>query len=349
MNIAGVGSAFPKHYYPQAVMQQALKLYWGPKLKSPGLFDQIYQHLGVEGRHTVLPLEGYPELKTWGEANNKWIEAAVDLGEASICRALQVSGVNPEELGALFFVTVTGVASPSIDAKLVNRMKLSRNIKRIPIFGLGCVAGAAGLARAADYVKAFPDQAVALLSVELCSLTIQLEDMSVANLISTGLFGDGAAAVIIGGSDRGLKGPEIINTRSIFYPETEGVMGWDISEKGFRIVLTRDVADMARQHLAGDVDCFLADQGMKRSDISTWIMHTGGPRVLEAVEESLQLTNGALKPSWESLRKVGNLSSASVLLVLEDVMKNHRPAPGTYSILAALGPGFCSELVLLKW
>ncbi len=228
-------------------------------------------------------------------------------------------------------------------------MGLPTRIKRIPIFGLGCVAGAAGIARAYDYVKAYPDQVAALVAVELCSLTWQRNDMSVANLISSGLFGDGAAAVLVSGAEKQQAGPEILATRSNFYPGTQDVMGWDISENGFRIVLSPDVPKMVHEHLATDIDEFLADQGMNRSDIGTWIMHTGGPKVLDAITEAMQLPENALEASWESLSKVGNLSSASVLVVLEDFMTKRRPKPGSLSILGAMGPGFCSELVLLRW
>jgi alkylresorcinol/alkylpyrone synthase len=206
------------------------------------------------------------------------------------------------------------------------------------------------LARAADYVKAYPDQVAVLLSVELCSLTLQQEDFSVANLISVGLFGDGAAAVVVAGADvPGPAWPEILATRSVFYPNTEYVMGWDVSEKGFQIVLSRDVPDVVEKNLRGDVDSFLGDQGLTREDIGSWVIHTGGPRVLEAATAALHLPDGALQASWDCLRKTGNLSSASVLFVLDEVMKNRRPAPGTWGVLAAMGPGFCSELLLLRW
>jgi alkylresorcinol/alkylpyrone synthase len=228
-------------------------------------------------------------------------------------------------------------------------MGLPLDLKRIPIFGLGCVGGAAGIARAADYVRAFPGQAAAVLAVELCSLTWQRDDISVANLISSVLFGDGAAAAVLTGDQKGQHGPEVLATRSSFYPGTEDVMGWNISEKGFRIVLSPDVPQMVYRHLRDDIDQFLADHELCRDDIAAWIMHTGGPKVLQAMEDALQLPHGALDASWDSLRQVGNLSSASVLLVLEDIMMHRRPAPGTYSLLAAMGPGFCSELVLLRW
>jgi len=274
----------------------------------------------------------------------------LDLGEQVIGKALQQAGVSKQEIGAFFFVSITGIASPSIEGRLINRMGLNPRMKRIPIFGLGCVAGAAGISRAADYVRAFPQEAALLLSVELCSLTVQQDDLSVANLISSGLFGDGAAAVVISGADQhAAAGPGIVATRSVFYPDTEYVMGWDISEKGFQIVLSRDVPEVVLKNLGGDVDEFLGEHGLKRDDIATWIIHTGGPKVLEATETALDLPPDALAASWACLRKTGNLSSASVLFVLEEVMQNRRPQPGSWSILAAMGPGFCSELVLLRW
>jgi len=211
------------------------------------------------------------------------------------------------------------------------------------------VAGAAGIARAADYVRAYATQAAALVSVELCSLTIQREDLSVANLISSGLFGDGSAAVVVTGDQLSAMGPEIVATRSVFYPETEHMMGWKITERGFQIVLSPEVPTLIRENLGGNMDSFLADHGLKRGNIGSWVLHTGGPKVLEATADALGLHDGQLDASWNCLKKVGNLSSASVLVVLEDVMRNRRPEPGTWGILAAMGPGFCSELVLLKW
>ena len=349
MRIASVASAFPENYYDQQVLTDALKNDWRHRLPNPDILDRLDETMKVERRYLVHTLDFYKNLTTWGQANNAWIDHALELGEEALCKALHAAGMKPKELSAIYVTSVTGIAAPSIDARLVNRMGLSPNIKRIPIFGLGCVAGAAGIARAADYVHGYPDQAAALLSVELCSLTLQRDDLSMAHLISALLFGDGAAATIIVGSKRKSDGPEILATKSIFYPHTERVMGWDISEKGFRIVLSPEVPDTVVKHLGKDVDAFLAEQGHKRSDIKTWVMHTGGPKVLEATATALGLQEKDLAASWECLRKVGNISSTSVLLVLEDVYMNRRPESGSLSILAAMGPGFCSELVLLRW
>jgi alkylresorcinol/alkylpyrone synthase len=349
MRIASVASAFPKHYYKQEVVVEALKKHWRGSLPNADILDRLDESMKVEGRFAVEPIEFYETMETWGQANNTWIKHALDLGEKSLCRAVQKAGLEPQDLSAIFVTSVTGIAAPSIDARLVNRMGLSPNIKRIPIFGLGCVAGAAGISRAADYVRGYPGEAAALLSIELCSLTLQKKDLSMAHLISSLLFGDGAAATVVVGSEVDCDGPEILATKSIFYTNTERVMGWDISESGFRIVLSPEVPDTVIKHLGADVDAFLGEQGLKRNDIKSWVMHTGGPKVLEATAIALGLTEKDLAPSWECLKKVGNISSTSVLLVLEDVYTHRRPAPGALSILAAMGPGFCSELVLLKW
>jgi alkylresorcinol/alkylpyrone synthase len=354
MRIASAASAFPEHYYSQKVLLERLQDYWGPELKNPLLLARLHRNVTVDGRYLAIPAEQYVDIKTWGQANDIWIRVAQDLGEKALCLALHNAGLEPSDLGCLLFTTVTGVASPSIDALLINRMKLPTNIRRTPIFGLGCVAGAAGIARASDYVRAYPKQAAALVSVELCSLTLQREDLSVANLISSGLFADGAAAVIVTGAEfeapeREIPGPKILATRSVFYPSTEDMMGWNISEKGFRIILSTEVPTLIRENLGRDVDAFLADNGHKRSELKSFVLHTGGPKVLDASADALGLHNGQLDASWDCLRKVGNLSSASVLCVLEDVMKNRRPEPGSLGLLAAMGPGFCSELLLLQW
>lgn len=356
MQIISASSAFPKYYYPQPVILQALEEYWGTHLENPAVLRRLHRKTHVDGRYLALPIQAYTKLSRWGEVNDIWIEAALDLGKQAICRALTCAGLSVRDLNALVFTTVTGVASPSIDAMLVNRIGLSPNIRRMPLFGLGCVAGAAGIARAADYVKAYPSQLAVLLSVELCSLTIQRDDLSAANLVSSGLFGDGAAAVIVAGEqcsafapDADLPGPRILATRSVFYPQTEDMMGWKISEKGFRIVLSPEVPSLVQKQIGRDVDAFLAEHGYSRRDVGSWVLHTGGPKVLEAMQASLGLNHGELDASWECLRRTGNLSSASVLVVLEEVMKRRRPAPGTLGIMAAMGPGFCSELLLLQW
>ena len=349
MRIAAVGRALPPHFYDQETLLAALKKRWALRYLNLERLARLHQNVLVGGRHLALPIEEYDALTTWGQANDAWIRVAQEVGEAAVRDALGRAGLAPADIDALLFVTVTGVATPSIDARLMNRLALPSDVKRMPIFGLGCVAGAAGIARAADYVRAYPDQVALLLSVELCSLTLQREDLSIPNLIASGLFGDGAAAVLVVGDERRAAGPRIVDSRSIFYRDSERVMGWDISEDGFRIVLSADVPQVVRDHLREDVDAFLAEHGLTRKGIASWVCHPGGPKVLEAMEETLELPPGALAVTWKSLREVGNLSSTSVLLVLADTLEAHRPPEGSYGMLLAMGPGFCSELVLLQW
>ncbi len=348
-HISAVGKAFPPHYYGQDELLAALKAEWAREHHNPARLDRLHHNVLVGGRHLALPLEEYDGLDTWGKANDAWIRVAQEVGAEAVRDALDRAGLETDDVAALITVTVTGIATPSLDARLMNRLDLPPGVKRLPIFGLGCVAGAAGIARAADYVRAYPDQAAVLLSVELCSLTLQRQDLSIPNLIATGLFGDGAAAVVVTGAERPSAGPRILATRSVFYPDTEQVMGWDVSERGFGIVLSAEVPQMVTGHLRRDVDCFLADHGLERGDVASWVCHPGGPKVLQAMEQALELDSQALAVTWKGLREVGNLSSTSVLLVLQETMAEHRPPPGSYGMIAAMGPGFCSELVLVRW
>jgi alkylresorcinol/alkylpyrone synthase len=352
MRIVGAASAFPRYHYDQKQLCEAFVAYWGDRLPEPRKFELLHSNVGVNGRYLSLPIEEYPALR-FSEANDVWIRTAVELGEKAIPAAIAQAGIDKSEISAFFFVSVTGVASPSIDARLINKLGLSQNMRRVPIFGLGCVAGAAGISLAADYVRAYPDRYALLLSVELCTLTIQHEDLSMANLISTGLFGDGGAAVIVGGdktkaANNGNPGPNIIDTQAVFYPDTEHVMGWDISSNGFQIVLSPEVPNVIASNVGRDLDVLLGKHQLTRADIGCWMLHTGGPKILRATAQALGVGDDALWASWEALGEMGNLSSSSVLMVLEKTIAK-RPAPGTWSILAAMGPAFCSELVLLRW
>jgi alkylresorcinol/alkylpyrone synthase len=349
VQIAAVGSAFPPNFYDQDTLLAALRRHWADRLYNLDRLDALHRNVLVGGRHLALPMEAYEGLQTWGQANDAWIAVAQQVGEEAVREGLTAAGLATDDVGVFVFVTVTGVATPSIDARLMNRLHLPARVRRVPVFGLGCVAGAAGVARAADLLHGLPGEVAVVLSVELCSLTMQRHDLSIPNLIGSGLFGDGAAAAILVGSGRAARGPEVVSSRSVFYPDSERVMGWDITEAGFQIVLSAEVPEMVRKFLRRDVDGFLAEHGLARSDIGVWVSHPGGPKVLEAMEEALELPEDALEASWRTLREVGNLSSTSVLLVLRDAMERRDPAPGTWGLMVAMGPGFCSELVLLRW
>ena len=353
MFIAQVGIAHPPHYYDQDQLLGAFEALWSKQHHNPKRVAQLHKAVRVGGRHLALPMEDYENLHNFTEANDAFIRVGTDVGENAILNALKGTGLAPTDIDAIFFVSVTGIATPSIDARLVNRLGLRQDVKRIPIFGLGCVAGAAGTARLFDYLKAYPDDVAVLLSVELCSLTLQRKDLSIPNLIASGLFGDGSACVLGLGANRAaqleLKGPRVLATESRFYPDTESVMGWDIGSDGFKIVLEARVPQLARSHLREDVDAFLKRHGMTREDIQHWLCHTGGPKVLQAFQDSLELNENDIKLSWDSLQDVGNLSSASVLYVLHDTLEQKSPNPGEKGLMIAMGPGFCCELVLIEW
>ena len=346
--IAGTGVALPPHRYEQEALIAAFQAVWGQEHHNSRRVAQLHAAVQVGGRNLALPMERYLDLD-FTAANRAFIEVGTELGAEALSAALQEAGLDASALDAIFFTTVTGVSAPSLDARLVNRLGLRSDIKRVPMFGLGCVAGAAGLARVADYLRAYPGHTAALLSVELCSLTLQRRDLSIPNLIASGLFGDGAAAVICRGAAVGGDGPAILASRSVFYPDTEGVMGWDIGSSGFRIILEATVPDMVDRHIGADVAAFLAPFGLQRADITSFVLHSGGPKVLTSFESALGLQREDTALTWRSLQAVGNLSSASVLFVLRDTLRERRPPAGSLGLMLAMGPGFCSELLLLRW
>jgi alkylresorcinol/alkylpyrone synthase len=345
--IASVATALPPHYASQEQILDGLSTLWAKDHYNVERLADLHRSTQVRGRHLALPIDEYPGLDTFEKRNDAWIRVAVELGAQATQLALEAAELGPCDIDHVFFVSVTGIATPSVDARVAHRLGFRRNVKRTPIFGLGCVAGAAGIARAADYLRAYPGQRALLLSVELCSLTLQRSDTSIANIIATGLFGDGASAVLLAADDG--PGPRVAATDSVLYPDSERLMGWDVKDSGFKIVLSAKVPTVARENVGTDVDRFLATRGLTRSDISHWVVHTGGPKVLDAFTEALGLPPEALARSWASLREVGNLSSSSVLFVLDAFLREQRACAGDRGLLLAMGPGFCSEMALLQW
>ncbi|WP_025735992.1 type III polyketide synthase [Mycobacterium genavense] len=343
--VSAVSVQFPHTYHPQEAIIDRLSDVLGPHFRRFALSS------GVEHRHLAVPMDRVEAFSGFTEANEAYLEVALDISERALLTALDEAKVKPADLDIVFSTTVTGLAVPSLEARLAGRVGLRPDVKRVPLFGLGCAAGAAGVARMHDYLRAFPDQVAALLAVELCTLTIQRNDHSVANLVATSLFGDGAAAVVVKGAGRAgakSRGPRVLATRSRLYPDTEEVMGWKIGSEGFRLVLSADVVNVVQKYLGEDVRKFLADHGLTPQDISRWVCHPGGPAVIDAIEEVFDLPGDALVRTRNSLRDNGNLSSVSVL----DVLRAHLadpPPPGSVGLMIAMGPAFCSELVLLAW
>ena len=383
-HIISTATAFPAHYYSQEEMSSALRAEWIKKDLDVDVFDRLQKAVSVEGRFLALPMSEYYKLEGFADCNRAWQKVALELGERVILDLLDKASIAPKEIKMLMSTTVTGVAVPSIEARLMNRIDFALDLKRVPLFGLGCLAGTAGIARVSDYLKGYPEQSAILLSVELCSLTLQAEDLSIENIISSGLFGDGAAAVLMVGDrhpllkrkkiDRrkGIKKqrykdtkkknvyeskslfPKIISSRSIFFPNSEEVMGWEVTEGGFKILLGQGVPGFADQ-LGPHVESFLSKQGLSVPDISLWLTHPGGPKVIDTLENTLNLPPKSLDKTRKHLREVGNISSTSVLVLLDDWMKNPESylagSSGTknYGVMLSLGPAFSGELVLMKW
>lgn len=356
--IAGVHGVVAPYGYPQADLTAAFATVVSPDGSHRATIERIHEATGVARRYLSLPIDEYPNLSGFGDANDAFIRVGLDLAADAVRGALNDACLESADVDYIFTTSVTGIAAPSLDSRLQGRLGFREDIKRVPVFGLGCVAGVSGIARLHDYLQGHPDDVAVLVAVELCSLTVQRDDASMPNIVASGLFGDGAAAVVMVGERRaarlGLRGPFVVDSRSRLYPDTERTMGWDVGGSGFRIVLSASVPDIVSRYVGADVAAFLAMHSLTTADIGTWVSHPGGPRVLEALESTLDLHNGELGLAWQSLSEVGNLSSASVLHVLAKTLEaaaesEGAPEPGTPGLLLAMGPGFCAELVLFRW
>jgi alkylresorcinol/alkylpyrone synthase len=346
--IAAVATAVPPHRVPQEEAREEARRAFADL---PGIerLIRVFDGAGVEARHLAHPKEYYLSPRPFGERNRDYIRVARELGGRAVRDALERSGLDPERVGAFLFTTTTGLATPSLDALLAEELELPRSVRRIPLCGLGCAGGAGGLSLAADYLAAHPDRAAVLLSVELCSLTLRLETITPVNLVGTALFGDGAACAVLAGPELPGAGPQVIGSGTYLFPDSGGFMGWDFSEAGFGLVLSPQVASFIAEQLPPRVAEFLERWNLRLEDVTHLALHPGGRRVLEAYRRGLGIPEDALDATRNVLRRYGNLSSASVLFCLKEVLDTRSPREGDTGFLAALGPGFGAEMSLLRF
>ncbi len=345
--IAATATALP----PYTMTREEVKYYMGRVFDIPDrrleALMAIADNAQVHKRYSIFPIEYTVEPRPLSKTNQEYIEHAVKLGREAAEECLRRAGLRPDEVDLIITVSCTGFMIPSLDAHLINLMGFRSNVRRMPFTELGCAAGAMALGRAADYLKAHPGGNVLIISVELPSLTFQRKDISQANLISSILFGDGAAAVLVTGREH--KGPKILVSETYTFPDSLGAMGFDLRDSGFHILLSKDVPEMIGAKIRELVDGFLDRHGRKQKDIKGWILHPGGARLLGNVEKELGLCKCDTQPSWDILGNVGNLSSATILFILQEWLEKRPLKSGEYALAAAFGPGFSAEFLLLQW
>ena len=333
----------PEFYYDQNLLQDVLISHWGDRVNDR-LIQKLHQNVQVEGRYLVMSPDEYIKNKSFGERNNLFIEHSVNIAKKALKKTFEK--ISPEQIDSIWTNSVTGMMIPSLEARLMNQFNFRPDVKRVPLFGLGCMAGAAGLNRALEYLRAFPTESALFISVELCSLTLQLEDISVANILSTGLFGDGCAAVLLVGDEHPLASSSPLKfkkSKSFLIPNSEDVMGWDISERGLKVILNKNVPELAEQYFPELLE------GFTEEGIVSYFAHPGGPKVLEAIQQGFGVNSEKIQHSWESLREKGNMSSVSILDIIHRHLSTSPQTKGSVAVSAAMGPGFSAELGLFEW
>jgi alkylresorcinol/alkylpyrone synthase len=342
--ILSVATALPPHRVGQGEAKRFARGMFAEAHRDFERLMPIFDNVHVENRNFCVPVEWFEEDHSFPEKNALYVEHALDLSEKAARRALDRVGADPKEVGAIFFVSTTGLSTPSLDAKLIFRLGLSEHTRRIPIWGLGCAAGAAGLARAAEHALLYPEELVLLVGVELSGLTFQRGDLSKSNLVSTSLFADGAAAVVLGAG----TGPEVLGGHSTTWPGTEDVMGWELVETGLKVQLSKSVPVIVRERLHDNLIQACASLGLDFDDLEHYVLHPGGAKVLDAFEEVLGIEPGGLIHSRAVLREHGNMSSVTVLFILERFLRGSEYTPGDLGVLSAMGPGFSAEHVFFR-
>jgi len=350
--LAAVATAVPAHVATQSEARALVaRMFHGTEAGSERLLA-VFDHSGIERRHLCMPLEWYTRERTFEEQNALYIEHALALGRAAAEKALARAGVTPRDLDHIVCVSTTGIATPSLDARLSLALGCRPECRRTPVWGLGCAGGAAGLARARDLALARPSARVLLVAVELCSLTFRLEDMDKRNLVATSLFADGAAAAVVEGAEVGHRNGsgalELIGSHSTLWPDTLGMMGWTVSGRGLHVVFSRDIPSFVRERVRPSLEGFLREHGLSLEDRMHVAAHPGGAKVLEAYADAMGQPAAAFTHAREVLREYGNMSSPTCLFVLERHLASGEIRPGESVLVSALGPGFAAEYVLAR-
>lgn len=339
-----MATAVPGYALPQAELRSFAERFFADDFPSLPRLLRVFDNAAIEQRQLVRPQPWYELPRGFPEKNAVYVEEALALAEHAAAQAIERAGVRRQELGAIVFVSSTGVATPSLDSVLVQRLGLSRAIARLPLWGLGCAGGAAGIARAAALARGL-ERAVLLVAVETCSVTFVHEDRSRSNLVATALFGDGAAAAVIGG---GGDGPAVLGGFSHLVDDSADVMGWTLRETGLQVRFARSIPGIVREHVPRVVEAALAEYGIERGAVRDWVMHPGGAKVLAAYEDALGLKGDELQHARAVLREHGNMSSPTVMFVLERWLQA-TSASESPAVLMSLGPGFCAEGAVLRW
>lgn len=356
--IISVGKGIANYSVAQSDAMEFARRLFADSVKDIDRLLKVFKNGEIEKRHFVKPLDWYNQNHSFSKKNDTFIELAVQLSIEAINECLQPSQfkdpISFDEIEAIIMVCTSGLATPSLDARIMNALPFSQHTKRIPIWGLGCAGSVAGLSRAYEYCKAFPEAKVLVVAVELCSLTFQKADLSKSNLIGTSLFADGAAAVLIAGNEvkqlRQVeeKSPAIIDTQSTLLRDSLDVMGWDVKDNGLYVIFSKSIPSLVESWLQQNVASFLAKHDLKVDDIGKMIAHPGGKKVITAYEKALGLDSNQTRTSLSILKQYGNMSSVTVLYVLAQTMSENVQT-GQYGLMTALGPGFSSELLLLRW
>lgn len=362
--ILGVGTAVPEHVVTQAQARDFAGRMFGRHRADIERLLPVFDHAGVERRHFCVRADWFDQTHSFGERNDLYVRHALSLSIAAAQRALADAGVDATDIGTVLFVSTTGMATPSLDARLALALGCPTDVRRDATFGHGCAGGVGGLARAGAHARADPDRAVLLVATELCGLTFQGDDWSKANFVSTSLFADGSAAVVVAAD--GVEGrtgvdaansaaPRIIADSCVLWPDTEEVMGFEFTDRGLEVVLSRSVPQLVRERFAASVDTVCERAGIVASELDHYLLHPGGAKVLDAFLDVLAIDEAQLCWSRDVLRTHGNMSAPTALFVLRQALDaasspaGGGPAAGDLAVISAMGPGFAAEHVVLQW